>query len=140
VADRAPGRALTGEETAAVRAALQYFHTGGVRHTADEEESLFPRLRSESSRDSMAKLDELEADHETAADLHEVVEQIYSEWITNALTEEREQELRVATNRLKALYQAHIGIEEAVVFPQAAKVLDRATIASIGQEFRARRG
>ena len=37
VVDRAQGRTLTGEERAAVQAALQYFRTGGQRHTADEE-------------------------------------------------------------------------------------------------------
>jgi len=140
VAERVSGRGLTGEEAAAVQAALQYFRTGGVRHTADEEESLFPRLRAETESGSMAKLDALEADHETAAALHEAVEQIYFEWLKNgAPSSERETELRAAMERLKGLYQAHIAVEESVVFPQAAKVLDRATIASIGQEFRARR-
>jgi len=45
VADRAQGRRLTDEERAAVQAALQHFRTGEQRHTADEEQSLFPRLR-----------------------------------------------------------------------------------------------
>jgi len=140
VAERAAGRGLTGEETAAVRAALQYFRTGGVRHTADEEESLFPRLRAEVSDESMAKLDALETDHETANDLHEAADGIYSEWMANgALSDERGRQLRAATDRLKALYHAHIAIEESVVFPEAAKVLDHATVASMGQEFRARR-
>ena len=140
VAERVTGRSLTGEEAAAVQAALQYFRTGSVRHTADEEESLFPRLRAETDHGSMVKLDALEADHETAAALHDVVERMYAEWMTRgALGSEREIELRAATERLKGLYQAHIAVEESVVFPEAAKVLDRATIASIGQEFRARR-
>src|ERR1017187_1715161 len=47
VAERAAGRGLTDEETAGVQAALRYFREGGQRHTADEEESLFPRLRAE---------------------------------------------------------------------------------------------
>lgn len=140
VAERAVGRELTGEEAAAVRSALQYFRTGGVRHTADEEESLFPRLRAAQRADSLAKLEGLEADHHEAAALHESVEQLYSEWMTNErLRPEREEELRTATNRLRGLYQAHIAVEESVVFPQAAKVLDRATITSMGQEFRTRR-
>ena len=44
VAERVGDRSLTEEEHSAVKAALQYFHTGGERHTLDEEESLFPRL------------------------------------------------------------------------------------------------
>ena len=83
VAERVSARSLTGEEAAAVQAALQYFRTGGVRHTADEEESLFPRLRAETDSGSMAKLDALEADHETAAALHKSAERLYSEWTTS---------------------------------------------------------
>lgn len=140
VAERVAGRSLTGEEAAAVQAALQYFRTGGVCHTADEESSLFPRLRAGADSGSRSKLDALEADHETAAELHEAAERLYSEWMqSGALGSEREGELRAAMERLKGLYQAHIAVEESVVFPQAAKVLNRATIASIGQEFRARR-
>jgi len=45
VAHRAQRRALNDEESAAVRSALDYFRIGGQRHTADEELSLFPRLR-----------------------------------------------------------------------------------------------
>ncbi len=96
VAERVTARSLTGEEAAAVQAALKYFRTGGVRHTADEESSLFPRLRAGSDSGGMAKLDAvkldaLEADHETAAALHEAVERMYSEWMQNgALGPERE--------------------------------------------------
>src|ERR1035438_2114885 len=43
VADRAWNRALTDEEVTAVQSALQYFRVGGLRHTADEEESLLDR-------------------------------------------------------------------------------------------------
>ena len=49
VVERAHGRSLDAEESAAVQAALHYFRTGGLRHTADEEESLFPRLRAETA-------------------------------------------------------------------------------------------
>lgn len=140
VAESAAGRGLTGEETAAVGAALQYFRTGGVRHTADEEESLFPRLRAGSGGDGLEKLDRLEADHETAAELHESVERMYAEWNAGGtLNPERQQALGTDIEQLKALYQAHIAVEESVVFPQAAKVLDRATVALMGREFRTRR-
>lgn len=140
VVERAPGRSLTGEEAAAVYASLQYFKTGGVRHTADEEESLFPRMREARATESLAKLEELEADHHEAGMLHETVEKLYSDWIaTGKLEPEREQALRSAMERLTALYSAHITVEESIVFPQAVQVLDRGAIASLGQEFRARR-
>ena len=140
VVERAPGRNLTGEEAAAVNAALQYFRTGGVRHTADEEESRFPRLRAAQATEGVAKQDSLESDHHEAAELHDRVEQLYRDWIANgALNADREQELRSAMQLLTELYGGHIAVEENIVFPQAAQVLDREAIVSIGQEFRARR-
>jgi Hemerythrin HHE cation binding domain len=84
VVDRAQGRSLTDEERDAVGAALQYFQTGGLRHTADEEESLFPRLR-ESDANSCEEIDVLENDHREASDLHESVKRFYSAWIHSGI-------------------------------------------------------
>jgi hypothetical protein len=80
VAERAHTRSLTGEERSAGQAALQYFHVGGERHTADEEESLFPRLRGESSSSDLEEIHRLESDHDLAADLHESVDRLYTAW------------------------------------------------------------
>lgn len=138
--ERAAGRNLTGEETSAVQSALRYFRAGGVRHTADEEESLFPRLRSGAANDGLAKLDALEDDHHEASDLHDTIEKLCSAWIANGkLKPNEERQLHASTDQLSALYQAHIRIEESIVFPQAALVLDHAAIAAMGEEFRARR-
>jgi hemerythrin-like domain-containing protein len=140
VAERASGPNLTGEEMAAAQSALRYFRTGGARHSRDEEESLFPRLRADSAGDSLARLEALEDDHHEAADLHEIVEELYSAWMANGrLDREQDRRLRASADRLTALYQAHIEVEESVVFPRAAELLDRATIAAMGEEFRARR-
>ncbi|HEY2470356.1 MAG TPA: hemerythrin domain-containing protein [Terracidiphilus sp.] len=141
VVDRAPGRALTEEETAAVRSSLRYFKVGGQRHTADEEESLFPRMRAEQKAAGAVKeLDALETQHREADDLHLAVDKFYSRWAEgNALSAEDEERLRTATRRLKQLYEGHIKIEESLVFPQAAEKLNRDAIAAIGAEFRARR-
>lgn len=141
VAERAPGRALTEEESAAVEAALQYFRIGGQRHTADEEQSLFPRMRAdEKAAASLKEIESLEADHRAADDLHGVVERLYSTWAEGrALSADDEQKLRTATQRLKQLYDGHIRIEENLVFPTAKESLGRDTLAAIGEEFRERR-
>ena len=138
VTGRAHGQALTAEERQAVEAALEYFHVGGQRHNADEEESLFPRLRAEAGEDG--ELSRLEKDHRAAGELHAEVEDLYRKWMTaGTLSAGDGQMLRSATEQLKQLYEAHIQVEEQVVFPQAAKALDKVTIAAIGQELRARR-
>jgi hemerythrin-like domain-containing protein len=140
VANRAAGRALTDEEAAAVQSALHYFRQGGQRHTADEEESLFPRLRAESAAGNFEELGGLESDHRQANSLHAAVETLYLAWISNGLlSPEDEERLLYATEQLKHLYKGHIQVEEQVVFPHAAQMLDSRTIAAIGQEFRARR-
>lgn len=140
VVDRAKGRDLTNEETAAVQSALLYFRTGGLRHTADEEQSLFPRLRTNSAVGSAEELDRLESDHRQANELHAAADALYSAWVASGrLNAGEEQRLQACALQLKSLYEAHIQIEEKVVFPRAAEVLDSRTIAAIGQEFLARR-
>jgi hemerythrin-like domain-containing protein len=141
VVERAPGRPLTEEEAAAVKSALNYFRVGGQRHTADEEESLFPRMRAErETSGALKEIESLETDHRQADDLHLAVENLYTSWLEGkALTAEEEQKLRAATERLKLLYEGHIRIEENLVFPRATQGLDIETIAKIGEEFRARR-
>jgi hemerythrin-like domain-containing protein len=139
VVDRAQGRGLTGEERDAVRAALQYFRTGGRRHTADEEESLFPRLRKSDAK-SCEEIDRLEGDHREASDLHGSVDRFYSDWIDSGeLGSEETRQLLSEAARLKQLYSLHIEIEETIVFARARQVLDSQAISAIGTEFRYRR-
>jgi hemerythrin-like domain-containing protein len=140
VAERAEGRALTEEEKTAVEAALQYFRVGGKRHTADEEESLFPRLRNVLDASAFKELDGLEDDHQAAAGLHGAVETLYLHWIAAAsLNAEENRVLLSSTERLKHLYAEHIKLEEEIVFPRAAKLLGGETIQAIGEELRNRR-
>src|SRR6202051_458828 len=135
VVDRAQGRNLTDEERDAVKAALEYFRTGGQRHTADEEESLFPRLRRSNAK-SFEEIDRLEDDHHEANDLHGSVERLYSKWIeAGGLGLEETQQLLSQTTRLKQLYSDHIRVEETIVFARALEVLDSHAIATIGTEF-----
>jgi hemerythrin-like domain-containing protein len=145
VVDRAGNRTLTEEETAAIQSALHYFRTGGQRHSADEEQSLFPRMRA---ADPSAALGEpewreigmLEQDHRMAEQDHARVDALYSAWMNEgALRPEQHAELAAATLRLKRLYEHHIDLEERVVFPCAARMLEPDDLAAMGEEFRARR-
>ena len=139
VVDRAQGRSLTDEERVAVQAALHYFRTGGQRHTADEEESLFPRLRKSDAK-AFEEIDRLEGDHREANTLHRSIEQIYSVWIeSGGLGLEDAQQLLSQTARLKQLYSEHIQVEETIVFARASQILDSHAISAIGTEFRFRR-
>jgi iron-sulfur cluster repair protein YtfE (RIC family) len=140
VVERAGGRTLAEEESAAVQAALQYFRVGGERHTADEEESLFPRLRNGLGDGTFEELGRLEDDHQAAGGLHSTVETLYLSWIADGLlTADETRQLSMSTGRLKHLYGEHIKIEEQIVFPRATQLLNSATIHAIGNEFRKRR-
>ena len=136
---RAQDRSLSAKERDAVQAALEYFRTGGQRHTKDEEESVFPRLRN-AAADSLEEIDRLEADHREADQLHGSVERLYRNWMEDGELSSRETgQLLAETARLKELYSKHIQVEETIVFARAAESLDRQAIAEIGTEFRARR-
>jgi len=140
VAERARGRRLTDEESAAVKSSLSYFQTGGKRHTADEEESLFPRLRGQMPGKEPEELHRLEDDHERADELHAEVEELFEIWMESGLlSEENQKILAQSVAELDEVYKAHIKVEEEVVFPQASRALDEKAVAEMGREFRARR-
>jgi len=65
-------RPATEETSRALESALRYFAQAAPKHTADEEQSLFPRLRridDPEIRSAFAKLDRLEEDHRWAEPL-----------------------------------------------------------------------
>jgi hemerythrin-like domain-containing protein len=131
-----------GEEArSALKAALHYFRTSGSLHTADEEESLFPRLRAQKAGAMMLahQTDALESDHRHAERLHVEIEELTLTWTRMALSEEQIAALRKGVNRLASLYAAHIRIEETEVFAAARTLLTAEQIASMGAELRARR-
>src|SRR5215467_5331210 len=69
VAEDARGAALNAEQRAAFETALTYFRNSAPKHTADEEESLFPRLRRLADprvKAVLARVDALEEEHRTA--------------------------------------------------------------------------
>lgn len=140
VAERARGRRLSEEEAGAVKSALSYFQTGGKRHTADEEESLFPRLREQHPGSEPEELHRLEDDHHRADELHAEVDELYQIWLESGLlSEDNQKTLAQSIGELDEIYKAHIKVEEGVVFPQASRELDSRTIEEMGREFRARR-
>lgn len=140
IADRAAGRELTGEEITAVRSAMDCLRVEVTRHTADEEQSLFPRLRGETISGDSEELGVLEDNRRQADRLHAIVHSLYSAWISaRALRPESQLRLLSCTETLKRLTEQHIQVEEQIVFPRAQQVLDGQTFAVMEREFRDRR-
>ena len=123
--------------------ALQYFSTAAPRHTADEEESLFPRLAAAFDANLQKTLEivrRLERDHADATELHAVVDRLGRQWLeAGALSAGDALSLREAVEQLDSLYKAHIAIEDQYLFPAAADILSGDDLRDIGQEMARRR-
>ena len=143
VADEAAGGALSPHDRTALEGALTYFAVAAPKHTADEESSLFPRLRHSTAPEiaaTLAALEALERDHDEADAHHAAVERLGRRWVSEGrLQPDEAVALREHLARLRALYERHIAIEDQGVFPAAARVLGDAQLAEIGREMAARR-
>ncbi len=144
VASAGRGQALSGEQRGALETGLRYFAVAAPKHTADEEQSLFPRLRADGDPRAHAALQRmaaLESDHRLADEGHAEVDRLGRVWLDkNELSQEDSTRLCDRLAALKALYAHHIEMEEKEVFPVASQVLDGSTIRDIGREMAERRG
>ena len=135
--------ALTPSERTDLDAARAYFATAAPRHTADEEESLFPRLRASLDPDVRHALEivsRLELDHEWADQLHAEVDLILRDWLaTDTLPAAVQLTLRSLLAELRAIYEPHIACEDHELFPAAARALSPEDLRAIGREMAARR-
>lgn len=124
--------------------ALRYFRESGPRHTADEEESLFPHLRridSPQIGEVFAKIDRLESDHRWADQQHLEVDSICRRWLDSGVCPQPDfSRLREILNGLLSFYERHIHLEETEVFSAARALLSESGKQSIGQEMAQRRG
>jgi pyridoxamine 5'-phosphate oxidase len=127
------------EARAAAQAVLRYFDTSGVYHHQDEDQDLFPLLRTRAAAQGRAEIaaaiDELEREHET----------MDAQWrrLRQRLLAVVEGEPRLAAEdvtRFAWLYRRHMDREGAAVLPFAREALDAAERASLGERMAARRG
>lgn len=134
--------AQQGCDTQAQQAAqgiLRYFDTAGQLHHQDEEENLFPTLRT-SAGDSAPQLDallqRLLGEHVVMlaawAELRDVLWQL-AEGATVPLSD-------ALLARFIRSYREHIALEEAELLPLAARLLNDAQTRQIGMSMAARRG
>jgi hemerythrin-like domain-containing protein len=139
ISQKRNGAALAADEKSALDAALTYFRNAAPKHTSDEEDSLFPRLRA--SETAIECLERLESDHRAASQDHEIVDSLGSLWLTEGkLASDQALNLAQALTRLSNLYAKHIAIEDTELFPLAARVLAEKELAEVGREMADRRG
>jgi iron-sulfur cluster repair protein YtfE (RIC family) len=111
-----------------VEAVLDYFDRSVTRHEADEEQSLFPRLRAHP--ELAATLDMLEREHREHERLHADLREGYQDPCY----------LAELAGKLATAYRAHILEEERILFPAARRLLTEADLAAMAAEMEARRG
>jgi hemerythrin-like domain-containing protein len=142
--EQARGMPLDSEQRTSLETALGYFRESAPKHTADEEDSLFPRLRSIERADvqrALASIEALESDHAAAALRHAELDELGRRWLdSGSLNAPDASRFNAVARELDALYQAHIAVEEREVFPLASSAIDGDQRLSIGREMAARRG
>lgn len=140
---RASGGPLTDDEHRALQGAITYFANAAPRHTADEEVSLFPRLRQcadAQASDALEHLEALERDHRQADEDHAAVDVLVRRWLAaDRLSGKDAADLRARLARLQTLYQQHIAIEDKELFPAAARLLTPSDLEQVGREMAERR-
>lgn len=141
VEEQAGGAELDAEQRRALDTALRYFQQAAPRHVADEEESLFPRLRQSGSAAAIETLRRLEQDHQAIEPWHAELDRLGRKWLADGridlVAARRFQNL---ARRLQEVYEPHIAVEDGELFPQARQALDVEQLREIGEEMAARRG
>lgn len=136
-------RPLSEDARSALESALRYFREAAPKHTADEEESLFPRLRQIHLPDvesAVERLELLEHDHVLAESLHAEAEALGQRSLAAGCLESTEAEaFQTIIATLAAIYKQHIKVEDNFVFPLAARLLSSADKAAVADEMAARR-
>ncbi|HJT32031.1 MAG TPA: hemerythrin domain-containing protein [Pirellulales bacterium] len=144
IAAEGRGGALSDEDRATLAGAVRYFTVAAPRHTADEEESLFPRLRAMGGRQAehaLAALRQLEDDHDHADACHAEANGLAERWLAaGTLDWSDAQRLTELLDTLHGIYREHIAVEDSTVFPAAGAALDAGQIEAIGREMAVRRG
>jgi hemerythrin-like domain-containing protein len=135
---------LSTDERQALEAALTYFDIAAPRHTQDEEQSLFPRMRASADPDAqaaLARIASLEADHRRADAQHVAAKALCRRWLdAGPLPQPDRQRLSDLLHDLRQMYTSHIALEDTELFPLAARLLDRQQLRAIGHEMARRRG
>ena len=121
---------------AAARGILKYFDTAAPNHHADEEASIFPRLRIALPGRADTLLADLEGEHALLAAHWRRLRPLLAGIAAGARANLSPKQV----TDVRAAYAAHIAREGNELIPLAARTFDAAMLAAIGTEMAARRG
>jgi hemerythrin-like domain-containing protein len=134
---------LQPEARGALETSLRYFREAAPKHTADEEESLFPRLRQVRRPEvdvAIQQLEPLENEHRRAFRLHAKVDRLGLQALQQELLAANDaRRFRECVAEVSSIYKEHVRIEDEVVFPLAGRMLSSREKEEIAKEMAARR-
>jgi hemerythrin-like domain-containing protein len=119
------------EAQQALESVFRYFETSAVMHTADEEESVFPRLAARLNDEDREYVAALEEQHRKADELYVHLKHGPQGDLA---------EFRVVVTRFCRLYREHIASENERLIGVGRRLLTRAELESISAEMKRRRG
>jgi hemerythrin-like domain-containing protein len=128
----------TAEALTALQAVFWFFDSSGATHTADEEESFFPRLAANLTPEEQQFLYELEREHAQADAIYDSLKTHVAQ-LTNPPTPAEVTRYNDLAAELCTLYRKHIKSEDARFPAIAARILTPADLDAISQEMKHRR-
>ncbi len=129
----------TAEALDAIQGCFRYFDTSGIMHTADEEESTFPRLRPRLTPEQLGEIERLERDHRTADEIYERLKAVTAR-LRMGVTPESVEEYREIVRQFASLYRAHIEFENTRLIAVCRANLEPEELQAISTEMKRRRG
>lgn len=143
ITDELKGAELPPSYRTAIETSLRYFKDAAPRHTRDEEDSLFPRMRQSQDPEiqaAMKQMEQLEAEHDLADVAHAEVDALGRQWLSrNRLDAAEAGRLHELLEALQKSYAKHLDVEDRVIFPLAGRVLSEQELAQVGREMAGRR-
>lgn len=126
-----------------INTVFTHFLTAGIKHTADEEQSLFPRMRGYGTQivsDVFSVVDQLEDQHRRAASIEKSLNQLFIGMLADSELDNNKVELfSDLSESIYDLYRPHIQMENEFVFPAAGRILSPEELFDVGKEMYQRR-
>jgi len=144
IVDNVQGKQLTLEHRQALGVSLRYFRESAPKHTADEEESLFPRLlrsKTPQAERISAVIAALQDDHRALDDRHKEIDELGCRWLADDRLGPRDLDwFSALLGEVIDAYRRHIATEESEIFPAAPRILTVHELEAIADEMARRRG
>jgi hemerythrin-like domain-containing protein len=130
------------EAMEAIENCFRFLDSNGMLHTADEEESIFPRLQGRLNQTDAEFLRNLEAEHREADGLYERLKELLAGLAAAGpgTSEGLIEDFADVVRRLCEIYRRHIAAEDAHLIGIARAGLNESQLCEISREMKIRRG